>query len=60
VVTLKIATLLAQRRTFWGLHAMTPKGYVFPHSLKKGLHSEHRIKDLQPKNRLLRLITDHM
>jgi hypothetical protein len=52
VVTLKIATLLAQRRTFWGLHAMTPKGYVFPHSLKKGLHSEHRIKDLQPKNRL--------
>jgi hypothetical protein len=60
VVTLKIAAPITQRRTFLGLHAITQKGYMFPHSLKKGLHAEHRINDLQPKNRLKRLIIDHM
>lgn len=60
MVTLKIAAPIARRRTFLGLHAITQKGYMFPHSLKKGLHAEHRVKDLQPKNRLERLIRSHM
>ena len=57
---MKIAVPITQKRTFLGLHAITQKGYIFPHSLKKGLHAEHRIKDLQPKNRLERLIRSHI
>jgi hypothetical protein len=50
VVTLKIAAPIAQRRTFLGLHGMTQKGYIFPHSLKKGLHGERKINGLQAQN----------